>query len=1007
MILEDKYLGSNDPFEGDLKLWLRSLPEGARVARATVTLKPPNGMDSENPFKETFVFAQPKPANGQLSEKDWGVLKISSADLNVSPADLVPFVEVDFHARRELSGVVGSGRDSTLKVDMGGAYVGIADDGTFMAPGKTDKIVTLSKTEYPLPGLKVNKFKLMRAIGNNSAGLNIDKVTIRSVPTNISLRLGDMPPFWTFMGEMATSKTSNDFSAALNAFLAKASAEGGFYSVPLIVHSDTISRLDITITLDYQIQQSILPSYLPEATLPFGYSSLPGVDESILKVSLPRKALPVAGTGGKLQGTFDSSRVVFGSIGESRASAVVEVSPGRSLAQPIQIGEETPVSSIDLPLGNTEPGLAGLNLALQDDADGKPSGIVRVSADISVEKPVPGGPAWGNAKLPSEFRFIRDKRYWLILQSISGSAYWEVVQGGDAMALLASTDGGFSWQGAAAQSGERRLQAILRLRHAPAKYSIPVQLQIGNGPDARRVSFDRFSPLGRVEFNVDFAKELGEYLEGPVGRAPCGRDEQLINGGFEMPPHDDATYKLFGFSSYERSETGIAVANGLADLDRGVDLRVQRFIRLAINGGKPTRIDCRGKVPARTSPDEIVYAINKAMGAKVASYYKFSPSPEDDSDLKGLTIMAPRPEGIYQTSVELFRWCSQHLPHGWKVDNGMVVRMKDGEEIFAALIALLPHEAGLDLICPDGSVQALDPQEPTVLSQDIAVSGECTYILHFIFFTIYLYGAHIIGDLNTASFKLPSWEVRWLDADGQSLNIQSSEMDVLEPPNEKDRGIHQFEARLTAPPGAVKAALSFIQPSPGVLVISDVSFKPTLETLDNISFAQWELKDGLPSPMGWTHLSGWIEPRNEPPCLELIGTELEDAIMAQTALVKPGKRYALNIVALPDFPKDEMLSSGKRARAELRWLKDGAAVGSPVILPLDGRDFKRHSWSGEAPSGVDKAEIRIIQPKGSGNLIVESVSLEMSDIVSVPFIFLSEAPGELTVSNMRLVYDLG
>lgn len=999
MILEDQYIGEKDPFEGDLKLWLRSLPEGARIVSASITLDPANGHSGSESFKETFVFASKEPKDGQLSAEVWGVLMIPSppSDMPPDPPE-VKSVEVDFHARRKLSGVTGSGGPLTLKVDMGGAYLGIADDDSLMAPGKDDKIVDLTKGVSPLPGITVNKFEL--SLGKDSTSkdrLSIDSVSIRSVPTNISLRLGDMPPFWTYMGEMATTKTSTDFSSALNAFLAKTIAEGGFHSVPITIHSDTISRLNITVRVDYQIQQSILPPYLPEATLPYGYSSLPGLDGSVLTVSLPRRAVPVAGTGGKLQGTFDSSRVVFGSIGESGATAVVEVSPDRSLAQPIQTKEEMPVSSIDLPLGNTEPGLAGLNLALQDDADGKPSGQVLVSADISVERPVPGGSVWGNAKLPSEFRFLPDKRYWLTLQSISGSAYWEVVHGGDAMALQASSDSGFSWQGAATSSGERPLQAILRLRHAPAKYGIPVQLQIGNGPAARRVSFERFAPLGRVEFNVDFAKELGEYLAGPGGRSPCGRDEQLINGGFKEPPHDDATYKLFGFSSYKRSDTGIASAHGLADLDRGVDLRVQRFIRLAINDGKPARIDCQGKVPARTSPDEIVSAINKAMGGKIASYYKFSPSPGDKSDLKGLIIAAPRPIGINQTSVELFRWCSQHVPDEWRVDNGMVVRMKCDEEIFAALIALSLHEAGLDRICSDGNVQALDHREPTILSQDIAVSGGCTYILKF---------KRVIRKQNAAGFKLPSWEVRWLDADGQSLSTQSSEMDVLEPITDKIRGICQFEERLTAPPGSVKAAVSFVQPPPGVLVINDVSIKPTLEALDNISFAQWEWMDKPQSPMAWIQLGGWIEPRYEPPGVELIGTELEDAILAQTALVMPGKRYTLNTVAMPDSPKDETLSSGERARAELRWLKDGAAVGSPAILLLDGHDFKRHSWSGEAPSGVDKVEIRIIQPKGSGNLTVELVSLEESDMISVPFIFLSEAPGQLIVSNMRLVYDL-
>ena len=56
------------------------------------------------------------------------------------------------------------------------------------------------------------------------------------------------------------------------------------------------------------------------------------------------------------------------------------------------------------------------------------------------------------------------------------------------------------------------------------------------------------------------------------------------------------------------------------NLDRGIDLSVQRFILLSIDNGDPIRIDCAGIIPARTLPDEVVDAINGAVGNNVAKY---------------------------------------------------------------------------------------------------------------------------------------------------------------------------------------------------------------------------------------------------------------------------------------------------------------------------------------------------------------------------------------------------
>ena len=230
MRTSDRYDGSNVPFQGDLTLLVQSIPAGARVTKATLTLTPTKGAQGEL-FEENIVFA-----NGQ---GDWGATKTKGDG----------FVEVDFHARCTLGSVAGTNiaavpgagtstgaPGANLQVDLGGIYVEINDKGAIKSPSDTQLFQV--PADGKLPGLTVNKFKLTRP-----GSLDISHVTIRSFPTNISVRLGQIPPFWTRVGELVTAETSPDFAAVLNAFLADAEPQNGFYQAPLALHSGPVPRL--------------------------------------------------------------------------------------------------------------------------------------------------------------------------------------------------------------------------------------------------------------------------------------------------------------------------------------------------------------------------------------------------------------------------------------------------------------------------------------------------------------------------------------------------------------------------------------------------------------------------------------------------------------------------------------------------------------------------------------------------------------------------------------------
>jgi hypothetical protein len=984
--LKTTYLGRDEPFEGDRTLWLRALPAGAKVTRATITLK------DDAPFQETFTFVTPADS-GELPAKDWGITKTSPGS----------FIEVDFHARRTLVGVTGSGGSSTLQVDLGGVYVGIANDGT-MAPNRGQFSVPLPKgmngALTPLPGLTVNKFKLTR--DDTLKVLDITKVAIQSVPTNISVGMGRMPPFWTRPGELAIAATSPDFSLMLNAFLANAQPQNGVYEIPFVIHSDTIARLDVTLAIDYLIEKPILPPQLSEVTPDYSFSTLPSIDEALTTVKLPRGAKPVRANA-QIQGEFQPTRIALDRSGEESEKLIsVKVSPEYSLAQLLQSDTEIEVTGIDLPLANTQPGLAGLNLSIQEDADGKPSGEVLISAEVSVEKPLPGQSSWGSVTLPTPFRILprEKKHYWLILQSQIGQAYWRTVEvplDKPEPALQCSRDRGLSWRIASVTGAQTSLMGLFRLRHTPERFSIPVQLQIGKGPGAVRRRLDEFAPLGRIEFNFDFAEKLGEYLSKPANASPCGMGEFLTNGSFDLPIPDDATRRLFGFDAGNEQEL-----NGKADLSRGVNLSMERFIHLSVVANNQSveenpqvRIDCAGVNPARTTGPEIAAAINLAMRQKIAKYDK------------NKIILSPSTEA--ETVIILHPWIEIAVPQGWQQPP------ESGGEVSRFKLPIICYSSKqmeiLETLPPQRIIAVLNggKTDPAILAQQMSVVSRCTYRLQFLYFA------------SQSKLDPPRWQVRWFNASHQVIQEEGG---VLVSP--QDRAISssvpslqifsKIDVSLQAPEGSAHAEVRFVQPPKGKLFVDDVSFSPTLETLSNGNFNLWETPatpgaEETPFPFKWAVISGWIDPYLKdviPRGALLRGQGPEDAVLAQKVTVQPGAEYKLSVQArLLGMPVSQIEAqpTEKYARVEINWL-DSESLNTPTILLLDGRDFSERTLTGTVPAQVSSAEIRLIQPQSLSDLLVKSVSFSQIDFVSVPLIFLAESPGQLTLSHLHVLFAL-
>ena len=544
MKINDIFDGSQLPFQGDRALLLRNIPANARILRATVRVTPVDATNGANPFAETIRF------NGAVG--DFGATKISVAD---------QWVEVDFHGRRVLSAVSGPTlANTTLQVDLGGAYVEINSNGGIKAPG--DVLFKLPGNSAALPSLAVTKLKLTNSTnppvpppvtppGNDP---DVTEVTIRSAPANVSLRLGQTPPFWIHLGEMLSPETTPDFAEVLQAFLAEAEVENGFYILPLTLHSDSIARLKLETQIEFAVEQKALAAGVSEVKLEYDLSGLPKTQPDQLMITVPAgMRVSSRGTSARVIGAFDSTRIVYnptetvlpdGIVKSVSPSGTVAVAPGSAPAQPIELKESTPATAVDLLLSVTRT--SRLRLDLREDLDGKPGDASLLPEPVNFEVPGPVGQErdldeekrrkWIGVALPAEFQFQQKRRYWLLLQSVEGEAEWSVTPATvGSLGMQRTEDGGLSWRAATASKISGPLAAFFRLRKVNERFRMPIALQAGAGEFPARVNLDRFEPLGRVDLalDLDLANALNTHLDRAATHG-CPVTEHLVNGDFEQ-----------------------------------------------------------------------------------------------------------------------------------------------------------------------------------------------------------------------------------------------------------------------------------------------------------------------------------------------------------------------------------------------------------------------------------------------------------------------------------------
>lgn len=526
MKILDSYPGQDILFEGKRTLYLKSIPVGAQISSARITVTAVNSNGDVASSIDEILF---DPSGVGMIDGQSGRF--------ASRTSTTGWVEVDFHGRRRLVNVSGSIiTGSTLQVDIGGgSFIEINSNGAFKGPDGQDFQVG-NDNDAVLPGLTVSRIKLTSA-----EIINISAISILNTPHNVSLALGETPAFWIHPGELIDSQSTADFSQLLQAFISDAESDNGFYNIPLVIHSDTLARLNVDFEIDYHQQLEILPAGVTDISLPYDYNGSPQVESNLLNVTIPVNARIIPGqTNAQVLGSFDRERIAQGPLLEISADRQqVEINPQQSQAQRIQIAEDVTGSSFDFLL-KAEDEQVNLQLDIRVDLDGKPNNASLLSEPINFSLSRKEAPteSWHHVELPLGFRFediVQTKKLWLIIQSLSGTAGWvSRVVDGPVENLLHSQDGGLSWRKTILDGAQQT--GFYRLRHVPAQFEVPVELQVGVGEQAVSLSLDRFNAQGRVDFNLNFnevADTINQFIDNNVNNI-CPQIEHIANGDFSL-----------------------------------------------------------------------------------------------------------------------------------------------------------------------------------------------------------------------------------------------------------------------------------------------------------------------------------------------------------------------------------------------------------------------------------------------------------------------------------------
>jgi hypothetical protein len=976
--LRDQYDGRADPFEGDRTIVWRSLPENALVTKATLTLEPrlPPGNSA---YIETLRFT---------GGAAYGAMIRPAAD---------GIAEIDFHARRTpvaFTGLVAqTSPKPALSVDIGGnVYLSVNQNGTI--PATTG--VFYDPSQSTLPGIGASRIRLENFSNvklNDAAALGSVTVKIASMPSNIMLRFGKRLPFWSKTGDLAVPTTTADITDAIKLAIADAPVINGYYAIPLIVHSDTLGRIAVTLTLEYFGVAPLVPAGLREVVLAYDYATIAKQDANVLQAMLPVGAAIVpALTSLQLRGAFEASRIAYGPTGPTKTSDPVHCSASETLAQPVVPTSDINVSAIDLLVAADGPA-ARLSLDLRADFDGKPG------QNSLLAKPVPfdiAGDASGQLRwisvpiVPtSRLQEIRPntpmsgspQRYWVVVQALDGAAWLGVdADAAPERFMQRSTNAGFSWRLAGTSC-----PLLLRLRTVPNRFSMPIEFVAGKVQ--QRASLGKYDALGKIDAMVD-APEIAQAVQVAVTKsaaAPCAQVELLENADF-------ALWRSIGTGLGDASPIVLdAAASGRSSMivvDTLFNKTITPLPQVSVGAPKDLAFSSDGAT-LFAAADDGIYAIDVATFATRRIDGEFNELAADprDATLYGLSASE-------LLAFDAASGNASGLRFGLNGARAMVLG-QDGRNAYVAvsattgtaIVALdlvtgtqglrIPVSASALALGPDGAtIFAIDEDTRQVASYD-AASGAMqwttalpqNFMPRAIAAAANGSGVYAVGaapaDINMpveppAAFALVALDMRGRVTQSVKLPRLTGQTIAL---SAKPQGDQLYVA--DAPIALDPAGRHLVAIAPVGTIIA--------------------VAIGVRQPVAWTLTAGSVTPLPSPNVpLEIAAYVADGGALSQVVAVAPGCFHDLTVEAMVKSPStSEGFSPSTRgvaveAVAELFWLDAGGALLESIslTLPVSTR-LVRQRRRAIPPPATAQAEVRIRVT--GGTCILRSVSLRTTD----------------------------
>jgi DNA-binding beta-propeller fold protein YncE len=966
--LRDQYDGRDDPFEGDRTIVWRSLPENALVTKATLTLEPrlPPGNSA---YIETLRFT---------GGAAYGAMIRPAAD---------GIAEIDFHARRTpvaFSGLAAQA-SATLSVDIGGnVYLAVSQDGTI--PNTTGSKYDLTQSSN-LPGIGASRVRLENFANvkvNDPTALASVTVKIASMPSNIMLRFGKRLPFWSKTGDLAVPTTTADITDAIKLAIADAPVMNGYYAIPLIVHSDTLGRLAVTLTLEYFGIAPLVPAGLREVVLAYDYATIAKQDANVLQAMLPAGAAIVpALTSLQLRGAFEASRIAYGPTGPTKTSDPVHCSASETLAQPVVPTSDINVSAIDLLVAADGPA-ARLSLDLCADFDGKPG------QNSLLAKPVPfdiAGDASGQLRwisvpiVPTALlQEIRPKapmsdspqRYWVVVQALDGAAWLGVdADAAPKRPMQRSTNAGFSWRLAGVPC-----PLLLRLRTVPDRFSMPIEFVAGK--DQQRASLGKYDALGKIDAMVD-APEIAQAVQVAVTKsaaAPCAQVELLENADF-------ALWRSIGTGLGDASPITLdAAASGQSSMivvDTFFNKTITPLPQVGVGAPKDLAFSSDGATLFAAANDGI-YAIDVATFATRRIDGEFNELAADprDATLYGLSaseLLAFDAASGNASGLRFGLNGARAMVLGQDGRNAYVAVSDTGTAIVALDLVTgtqglrIPVSASALALSPDGAtIFAIDEETRQVASYDAASgAAQWTTVLPQNF-TLRAIAAAANGSgvyvMGTAPPGIDASALVALDMRGrviQSVRLPSMRGQTIAL-RAKPQGDQLYVA--DAPIALDPAGRHLVAIAPvGTIIAVPV---------------------GVRQPVAWTLTAGSVTPLPSSRVPLEIAAYVANGALSQVVAVGPGCFHDFTIEAMvQSLSTSEGFSAGigsvaAEAVAELFWLDAGGALLDSIslTLPVSTR-LVRQRRRAIPPPATAQAEVRIRVT--GGTCILRSVSLRTTD----------------------------